>query len=219
MTIFLAGVLIPTCYELAMAHESPEVDAYIDEAAEFARPILRKVRKLFHKACPQIQETIKWGFPHFEHLGIVGSMAAFKRHVNFGFWKANLLGDPHKLFQPVGNTSMGAAKVTDVSELPSDKILLETIREAVSLNEKGIEAPPAPKKPKKEQAIPDYLMEALRKNKKALATFEAFAYSHKKEYVQWITEAKQEATRAKRLATALEWLAQGKPRNWKYMNC
>jgi len=202
-----------------MAHESPEVDAYIDQAAEFARPILRKIRALFHKACPQIEETIKWGFPHFEHRGIVGSMAAFKRHMNFCFWKANLLSDPHKLFEGVGNTSMGAARITDVSELPSDKILIATIREAVALNEKGIKAPPAPKKPRKKLTIPDYFLAALRKNKKAQATFEGMAYSHKKEYVEWITEAKQEVTRAKRMATALEWLAEGKPRNWKYLNC
>jgi uncharacterized protein YdeI (YjbR/CyaY-like superfamily) len=202
-----------------MPHESPEVDAYIDHAADFARPILRKIRALFHKACPQIQETIKWGFPHFEHMGIVGNMAAFKRHVNFGFWKAKMLSDPHKLFQDVGNTSMGAARITDVSELPSDKILLATIREAVALNEKGIKAPAAPKKPRKELTIPEYFLAALGKNKKAQATFEGMAYSHKKEYVEWITEAKQEATRAKRLATALEWLAEGKPRNWKYLNC
>jgi uncharacterized protein YdeI (YjbR/CyaY-like superfamily) len=200
-----------------MAHESPEVDAYIANAAVFAQPILRKIRTLFHKACPQIKETIKWGFPHFEHLGLVGSMAAFKRHATFGFWKASLLSDPHEFFQGVGNTSMGAAKITNVSDLPDDKILLETIREAVALNEQGIKAPAPPKKPRKELEIPDYLLAALDKNKKARVTFEALAYSHKKEYVEWIAEAKQEVTRAKRLATALEWLSEGKPRNWKYL--
>src|SRR2546423_848102 len=127
-----------------MPQESPEVDAYIAKAAEFARPILRKIRGLFHKACPQIQETIKWGVPHFEHKGIVGSMAAFKHHVRFGFWKAELLSDPHGLFPSTGNSAMGADKITDVSKLPSDKVILEAIREAVSLNEKGVKAPAPP---------------------------------------------------------------------------
>lgn len=192
-----------------MKNRNPEFDTYIAEAAEFARPILHKLRKLFHKACPDIEETIKWGFPHFEYRGVVGSMAAFKRHVSFGFWKEKLLtGD--------GNSAMFRNKVTDVAELPTDDILLATIREAVALNEQGVKVPKE-KKARTELEIPDYFLAALKKNKKAKAAFEGFSYSHKKEYVEWVTEAKQEVTRAKRLATALEWLAEGKPRNWKYM--
>jgi uncharacterized protein YdeI (YjbR/CyaY-like superfamily) len=202
--------------ELRMKNHSAEFDAYIAKSAEFAQPILKKLRRLFHQACPSIEETIKWGFPHFEYRGI-GSMAAFKNHVSFGFWKAKLLSDSHKLLEGVGETSMGGARIKDVSELPSDQVLLAYIREAVALNEQGVRVPAAPKAPKAELEIPDYFLAALRKNKKALATFKSFSPSHQREYVEWVTEAKQPATRDKRLATAIEWMAQGKPRNWKYM--
>src|SRR5688572_19673405 len=107
-----------------MKNSIPEVDAYIAKAAPFARPILKKLRRMFHEACPQIQETMKWNFPHFEYKGIVGSMAAFKEHASFGFWKGKLLSDPLGLFNGVGETSMSALRITDVSELPADKILL-----------------------------------------------------------------------------------------------
>lgn len=198
-----------------MKNHSPEIDSYVEDAAEFARPILVKIRKLFHKACPKIQETMKWSFPHFEHKGIVGSMAAFKRHVSWGFWKAGLLSDPHKLLGDAGNGGMSTFKLADVADLPADSIILPYIREAVMLNEKGVKAPPKATA-RKELVVPAYFAAALKKNKKAQATFEAFSYSHKKEYVEWITEAKQEATRQKRIATTLEWLAEGKDRNWKY---
>ena len=196
---------------------NPEFDAYIANSAEFARPILEQIRKLFHQACPEIEETMKWSFPHFEYKGIVGSMAAFQQHVGWGFWKATMLKDPHKLFTRMGDTSMGGAKATDVSQLPPDKVVLEYIREAVALNEQGVKAPAPKKKPKAELEVPDYFLTALKKNKKALATFEAFSPSSKREYVEWVTEAKQEATREKRLGTAIEWMAEGKSRNWKYM--
>jgi uncharacterized protein YdeI (YjbR/CyaY-like superfamily) len=201
-----------------MTKLSPEVDAYIAKSAEFSRPILTKVRSLFHKACPEIEETMKWGFPHFEHKGIVGSMAAFKRHACFGFWKGQLLSDPHNLFNGVGDTAMNAAKITDVAELPPDKILVEYIREAVALNEAGVKLPTPKKKPRKAiLEIPDDFLARLKKNKKALAAFQAFSPSHQREYVEWVTEAKQEATSQKRMTTAIEWIAEGKPRNWKYM--
>ena len=201
-----------------MANKIPEVDAYIEKAAEFARPILKKIRTLFHKASPKIQEVMKWGVPHFKYKGIVGSMAAFKQHAGFGLWKASLLKDPNNYFCAAGETAMGGRKVTDVSQLPADKTLIGYIREAVALNEAGVKAPPT-RRPKKPLRVPEYFLEALAKNKKALATFEAFSPSHKREYVEWVTEAKQEATRAKRLATSVEWLAEGKPHNWRYMNC
>jgi len=202
-----------------MTNRIPEVDAYIDKSAAFAQPILEKIRTLFHKACPEIQEVMKWSFPHFEYMGLVGSMAAFKQHCSFGFWKSKLLTDPHKLFVGVGDTSMGGMKVSSLADLPSDKILLAYIKEAVALNEDGVKAPIAKKKPKKALVVPDYFLAALRKNKEALAVFEAFSPSHQREYVEWVTEAKQEATRAKRLAQAIDWMAQGKSRNWKYEKC
>ena len=195
---------------------NPAFDAYIQKAAPFARPILEKVRALFRKACPEIEETMKWSFPHFSYRGIVGSMAAFKQHATFGFWKASLMHDPYGLLGPVGETSMSRAKFTDVSELPPDKVILEYIREAVALNEQGVKIEkPQPKK-KPEAKVPADLLTALKNNKKALAAFEAFSPSHRREYVEWITEAKQEATRQKRVAQAVEWMAEGKSRHWKY---
>jgi uncharacterized protein YdeI (YjbR/CyaY-like superfamily) len=198
---------------------SADVDAYIEKAAPFARPILKRLRRLYHKACPEIQEVLKWGFPHFEHKGIVGSMAAFKEHASYSFWKAPLMRDPHGLLTAVGNTSMGAMKVSSVDELPADSILLEYITEAVALNEAGKTVPRPKKKTagKKELEVPKDLEAALKQNKAARAVFDAFSNSHRNEYIEWITEAKQDATRQKRLATTIDWLSNGKPRNWKYM--
>jgi len=201
-----------------MKNTSPEVDAYIAKSAAFARPILTKLRKMFHQACPNVVETMKWSFPHFDYKGMMGSMAAFKQHVSFGFWKGKLLDDPHQLFTGVGNaTSMNALRLTDIADLPADKILLDYIRRAVALNEEAVKAPRSKKRPKPPLEVPDYILGALKKNKKAHATFEGFSPSHKREYVEWIVEAKQEETRMQRLTTAIEWMAEGKPRNWKYM--
>ncbi len=199
-----------------MPRHNPAVDAYIEKSATFAQPILDKIRIFFHKACPDIQEVIKWGFPHFEHKGIVGSMAAFKQHCSFGFWKGKLLKDPHNLFGGVGDTSMIALRVSSLADLPSDKIMLAYIREAVKLNDDGVKLPAAKKTPKKELVIPTYFKAALKRNKDALAIFEAFSPSHQREYVVWVTEAKQEATREKRLAAAIAMMTEGKSRLWKY---
>ncbi len=200
-----------------MKNDPAAVDAYIANSPEYSRPILKKIRALFHKACPQIEESIKWGCPHFERKGIVGGMAAFKNYVTYGFWKAKLMDDSHGLLALMAKAPMGHANVAKVSDLPTDKVLLGYIRQAVELNERGVKLPPRKKKPRPALPVPDYFVLALKKNKKALATFDALSPSHQREYVEWITEAKQEETRLKRLATAIEWLSQGKPRNWKYM--
>jgi uncharacterized protein YdeI (YjbR/CyaY-like superfamily) len=200
-----------------MGKKSPQVDGYIAEAADFARPILNKVRKLFHRACPDIEETMKWGFPHFEYKGIVGSVAAFKHHAGFGLWKATLLKNSHALFQQMGKTTMGNIKLEKVEDLPPDKVILAGIKEAVALNEQGVRAPkPRRQKPKLELSPPEDFLAALKRNRKALAAYEAFSPSHQREYVEWIIEAKQLATRQKRIATAVEWMADGKSRHWKY---
>ena len=197
--------------------KNPEFDAYIETAPAYAKPIVRKIRELFHKAFPEIEEHIKWGHLSFEHKGIVGGVSAHKKHMNFVFWKGGLCKDPHKTFQVEG-TSSGLV-LTSMEDLPRDSIIIDYIREAVELNEKGVKSPMSKKsKAKKELVIPDYFMAALRKNKKALAVFEGFSYSHKKEYVEWITEAKQEETRARRISQAIEWMSKGKSRNWKYTN-
>jgi uncharacterized protein YdeI (YjbR/CyaY-like superfamily) len=199
-----------------MNKPSPEVDAFIARSAPFARPILEKLRRLFHQACPDIEETMKWGFPHFVYKGIVGGMAAFKQHMAFGFWKAKLMNDPHGLLKD-GDATISMSRLTDISQLPPDKIMLGYIREAVALNETGTKLPPRKKPTQAKPKAPAFFLAALRKNKKALATFEALSPSHQREYIEWLAEAKQPATRDKRLATSLEWLAEGKPRNWKYM--
>ena len=202
------------------ANTSPRVDAYIAKSADFAQPILSQIRRLFHKASPKIEETIKWGVPHFEHNGLVGGMAAFKHHVSFGLWKGKFLNDPQGILGDA-KASMCTVKAKTVSELPADKILIAFIKEAVKLNEHDAKSPkPKVKKTaKKKLVVPAYFLSALKKNKKAFATFEAFTPGKRKEYVEWVTTPKQEATRKTRLATAVQWMAEGKPKNWKYMKC
>ena len=195
----------------------PRVEAYIEKSADFAKPILDHIRKLVHKACPEIQETIKWSFPHFDYKGTVCSMASFKQHCAFGFWKQSLL---EQSAFPSEKTAMGSfGRIRSVNDLPSDKVMMGLIRQAVELNEKGIKV--AKKRPveKKQLAVPPDLTKALSKNKAAKAVFEKFSPSHKNEYLKWIEEAKTESTRNKRLATTVEWLSEGKIRNWKYEKC
>jgi uncharacterized protein YdeI (YjbR/CyaY-like superfamily) len=195
------------------------IDAYISISAEFAQPILNHLRELVHKTCPDVEEKIKWGFPHFDYKGeMMCSMAAFKQHASFGFWKASLMKDPVLIETAKSEVAMGhLGRICSLKDLPADKKIIGWIKEAMRLNDLGIKLPVKVKATaNKELSVPDYFTKALIKNKKALQTFEAFAYSHKKEYVNWITEAKTEETRNKRMATAIEWLAEGKSRNWKY---
>jgi hypothetical protein len=193
------------------------VDAYIAKSADFARPILKRLRALMHRACPKVEETMKWGVPHFEYKGVIAGMAAFKRHAAFGFWKRRLMQDPAGFFSK-GESGMGGRKIRSLDELPSDTVLLGYIREAVSLNEQGARVPRSTRR-KPPVKAPPYLTAALKKNAKARKTFEGFSPSQQREYVEWLTDAKQEVTRERRLATAIEWMAQGKTRNWKYQNC
>jgi hypothetical protein len=197
--------------------KNPAVDAYIAKSADFARPILKRLRALMHKACPKVDETLKWGVPHFEYQGVIAGMAAFKQHAAFGFWKRRLMKDPAGFFSK-GESGMGGRKIRSMDELPSDTALLGYIREAVALNEQGVKVPrPTRKKPP--PRTPPYLAAALKKNARARKTYENFSPSQKRDYVVWLTDAKQEATRERRLATAIEWMAEGKSRNWKYQNC
>ncbi len=197
--------------------KNPAVDAYIAKSADFARPILKRLRALMHKACPKVEETIKWGVPHFEYQGVIAGMAAFKQHAAFGFWKRRLIKDPAGFFSK-GESGMGGRKIRSMDELPSDTVLLGYIREAVALNEQGVRVPRSTRK-KPPVKAPPYLAAALRKNAKARKTFESFSPSQQREYVEWLTDAKKEATRERRLATAIEWMAEGKTQNWKYQNC
>jgi uncharacterized protein YdeI (YjbR/CyaY-like superfamily) len=200
-----------------MPSNDPRIDAYIEKSADFAKPILGHLRKLVHKACPDVEETWKWSFPHFDYKGMLCSMAAFKQHASFGFWKQSLLETDTF---PKNKTAMGSfGRITSIKDLPSDKVMIGLIQQAMELNEKGINVRKKPAAPKTEVVVPDDLTAALVKNKKAKAQFEKFSNSHRKEYVMWITEAKTEPTRQKRLATTIEWLSEGKSRNWKYEKC
>ena len=202
-----------------MGKKEKIVDAYIAKAADFARPILNHIRELVHKTCPEVEEKMKWSFPHFDYKGeMMCSMAAFKQHAVFGFWKASLMKDPVLIETAKSEVAMGhLGRLTSIKDLPADKKMTAWIKEAMALNDKGIKLAAKPKTTdKKEMVVPDYFIKALSKNKKAKQTFESFAYSHKKEYLQWITEAKTEETRNKRIAAAIEMMSEGKSRNWKY---
>jgi uncharacterized protein YdeI (YjbR/CyaY-like superfamily) len=198
-----------------MGTRDPRIDTYIEKSAPFAQPILAHIRAVVHEACPTVQETMKWSAPHFDYHGIMCSMAAFKEHCAFGFWKASLVVDDKT------ETAQEAAghfgPITSIADLPPQKTLIGYIKKAMALNEQEVQPARPPKRPKQPLAVPTYFMTALKKNKKALATYESFPPSQQRDYVEWVTSAKADDTRERRLATAVEWMAEGKPRNWKYM--
>jgi uncharacterized protein YdeI (YjbR/CyaY-like superfamily) len=177
------------------------------------------LRALVHTGCPEVEEAMKWSRPCFLHKGLLCGMAVFKHHCAFGFWLGEMaLGEKGQGAEKNGMGHFG--RITSLADLPGDKEMLGFIRKAVELNDSGAKRPsPTRAAGKKELVVPGYLAAALRKNQPARATFEAFSYSHKKEYVEWITEAKREETRQKRIETMLTWLVEGKSRNWKYANC
>ena len=202
-----------------MGSRDRRVDAYIAQSAHFARPILTHLRELVHTGCPDIEEAIKWSMPSFLYRGkILCGVAAFKQHCAFGFWKGREMGYSDREGEAMGQFG----RITSRKDLPPKKELLALIKRAVQDSEVRAAQPKiaAPKKAvKPPPQTPDDFAAALKKNKKALAVYEAFSPSCKREYVDWITEAKREETRAKRLAQAIEWIAEGKQRNWKYANC
>ena len=196
-----------------MGTRNPKVDSYIDKAADFAKPILAHVRETVHAACPDVVEEMKWSFPHFTYKGMLCSMAAFKEHAAVGFWKASLvLGDDAKNGDAMGHLG----KITKLSDLPPKKTLTAYIRKAAALNDEGVKEARAPRAPAKPLRVPADLAAALKKNQQAQATFDSFSPSHRREYVEWITEAKTDATRTRRLKTAIAQMAEGKSQNWKY---
>ena len=200
-----------------MGKRDPRVDAYIAKAAGFAQPILTGIREAVHASCPDVEEEMKWSFPHFVYKGVLCSMASFKQHAAFGFWKGSLVLDREKGIDGMGQFG----RITKMSDLPPTNVLAGYIKKAAALNEQGVKMPRAPKRavPKIVKALakaPAHLAAALGKHKKAQAGFNALSPSHKREYVEWITEAKSDETRARRLTQAIEWMAEGKSRNWKY---
>lgn len=198
-----------------MGTRDPRVDAYIARSAEFARPILTHLREVVHAACPEVEETLKWSMPSFTYKGLLCGMAAFKAHCTFGFWKGALIMDRNGAR---ADDAMGQfGRITGVSSLPPRKVLAGYVKEAMRLNDEGIQ--PVRPRPgsRKPLPVPPDLRAALAKHRKARETFAGMSPSHRREYIEWITEAKGEDTRRKRLDTAIEWLAEGKPRNWKYL--
>jgi len=200
-----------------MVNTNKAIDTYIEESAVYAQPILIHLRKLIHEACPDIEEKIKWGMPFFDYKGPVCNFAAFRQHCSFGFWKASLMKDPILKRNAENETAMGhMGRITSLKDLPSDKKIIAYIKEAVKLNEEGKNIVRLKKEPLKDIEVPDYFIAALCKNASAKKVFEAFTVSMKKEYIMWTEEAKTDITRDKRLAQAIEWIAEGKTRNWKY---
>jgi uncharacterized protein YdeI (YjbR/CyaY-like superfamily) len=192
----------------------PRIDAYIARQADFARPILERLRAALHDACPQVEEAIKWSMPAFLLKGRpLANMAAFKAHASFGFWRGKeLVGD-----QAVEGAMGQFGRLTSVDDLPPPEILRALIEAAAVKTAQGA---PRPKTgPKPELPAPDDLRAAFDAEPKAAATFDAFPPSCRREYVEWVVEAKRPETRAKRIAQAVEWMAEGKRRNWKYENC
>ncbi len=198
----------------------PEIDAYIAKSAIFAQPILEHFRALVHKACPDVEEKIKWGMPHFDYKGApMCHMAAFRQHCSIGFWKAALMKDADLLIANAkAETAMGhLGRISTLKDLPSNKVLTSYVKNAMLLNEQGVKLPARKKTTTTElPEMPAAFKKALAKNKAAKTSFEKFSPGHKREYLNWIIEAKTEETRNKRIANACEWLTEGKIRNWKY---
>jgi uncharacterized protein YdeI (YjbR/CyaY-like superfamily) len=195
------------------------IDAYIGKSAPFAQPILEYIRQLVHAASPLITENVKWGMPFFEYKGPVCMMAAFKQHCAFGFWKASRLDDPNHLLNPGEDAAAGSfGRVYTLADLPAEEAIKDFILQAIKINESGVKTPAIKKSPaeKKPLEVPDYFLTLLEEHPKAKETYEKFSPSHKKEYVEWIVDAKTDATREKRLAQAMEMMSEGKSRMWKY---
>ena len=188
-----------------MGKRDPRVDAYIEKSADFAKPTLKYFRDIVHAAVPDVEETMKWSMPAFEYKGPLAQMAAFKAHCMIGYWKGSLIGAERW------------GDIKSIDDLPSKKELIALTRKAAKLNDEGVKVERKKPAPKKDIPPPAELVAALKKNKRAQANFDNFPPSHRREYVQWIVEAKAEETRKRRIDQAIEWLSEGKPRNWKYM--
>ena len=191
------------------------IDAYIEKSAEFAKPILKHLRAIVHSACPQVEETVKWGMPHFDYKGIMCAMAAFKGHCTFGFWKGALLV---KAVDRKDSAAMGQfGRITTIKDLPPKKQIAAYVKAAMKLNDAGVKSPLLKKRqPRKPLLMPKDFAIAIKRDKRSQATFDAFSPSNKRDYVEWITEAKTDETRERRIETAVEWLMEGKTRHWKY---
>lgn len=188
------------------------ITAYIEKAQLFAQPVLDEIRERVHEFCPEVEETVKWGMPMFMYKGrILCNMASFKQHCAFGFWLGPLMDPKHFNTGAMGDFG----KMTGLQDLPEKSKFQEMVLEAMGLIDAG---KTLPKKETKvlPQDVPKEITDALRQNHDAEVQFDKMPPSHKKEYIEWIMEAKTEATRQKRIVQMLEWVAEGKSRHWKY---
>jgi uncharacterized protein YdeI (YjbR/CyaY-like superfamily) len=193
--------------------KDPRVDAYIEQSADFAKPILKHLRGVIHEACPACEETLKWRHPHFMYKGMLAGMASFKEHCALNYWKGSLVVDAESR----SRGAMGQlGRITSLADLPPKATLVRWTRQAAALNDDGVAIKRTPSAPKKAIRVPADLSAALKKNKKAEAAFAAFSPSKRRDYLEWLTEAKSDETRSRRLTTAVEWISEGKSRNWKY---
>ena len=201
-----------------MGHRDPRVDDYIRKAAPFAQPILTELRERMHQACPDLVETIKWRMPTFEHGGILAGMAAFKKHCSFGFWQDQQLRE----LPGLAAILEAAGRTASVDELPSRRAFAKAVQQAVVLRAATASAPKqkatAKPKPAKVAMHPEF-ERALAASKRATTAFAAFPPGAQREYLEWIAEAKQDTTRARRIDQAVEWIADGKRRHWKHEKC
>lgn len=196
-----------------MTTTDPRVDAYIAKAAPFARPLLERLRRDMHAACGDLDESIRWGRPVFMHNGrLVAGMAAFKQHASFGYWRGGeVVGEAR-------NDGMGQfGRLQSLDDLPSSADIAEQVRRAVELVDTDAPRPARTRAPRPPLEMPDVMRQALDAHPAARATFDGFSPSQRRDYIEWIVEAKRDDTRARRLAQALDWLAEGKPRHWKHL--
>jgi hypothetical protein len=199
-----------------MPNPDPRIDAYIAGKPDFARPILAHLRAAVHRACPEVEEGVRWSMPSFSYRGkILCQMAAFNAHATFGFWQGRAVTGATE--QPSAMGQFG--RLTGLDDLPPDAEIDALIYKAMALVDRGASVPRPPKHAKPELTMPDYLAAALRDNPAAQTTYDAFPPSCRRDYVEWVVEAKRPETRAKRVAEAVGWMAEGKRRNWKYEKC
>jgi len=201
-----------------MSKFNPQFDEYIKKSADFAKPIMEYLRQIIHETCPEVEEIIKWGNPHFDYKDdMMCILAGYKNHCSFSLYKAELMSDTKIIESVKAGQKMGYMdKLKSLSDLPAKETLVAYIKEAMVLNENGVKkAKPVSEKPKVIE-VPDYFSEKLATNPLAKEVFESKSPSFRKDYLVWITDAKTEATRQKRMEQSLEWIAEGKGRFWQY---
>jgi uncharacterized protein YdeI (YjbR/CyaY-like superfamily) len=196
------------------------VDAYIAKSAPFAQPILTHLREVMHEAAPELEEVMKWSRPFFMYRGVIlGNLSAFKEHCSFGLWGAEI-AEILRADGVASSEGMGTfGRIASVADLPPRRKLVGYVKQAAMMIAGGTRTKSMPSRPRVAKAaveVPEALVAALKKNKAAAKHFEALSPSCRREYSEWIADAKREETRDKRVATALEWIAEGKSRNWKY---